>query len=122
LFSAYVKVREKVVDSHVFSEQLRSLSNIIYEPGTDSTIVTTERKRRTTTIAGDTSTITTVPIDNDDRGFFSRLFGRKRPEQSATVPVVEERRMVEEELETIVDTIRAVQHDSTIARIDSAVQ
>lgn len=122
LFNAYVKVREKVVDSHVFSEQLRSLSNIIYEPGTDSTIVTTERKRRTTTIAGDTSTITTVPIDNDDRGFFSRLFGRKRPEQSATVPVVEERRMVEEELETIVDTIRAVQHDSTIARIDSAVQ
>src|SRR3546814_12516116 len=33
-----------------------------------------------------------------------------------------ERRMVEEELETIIDTIRATQPDSTLARIDSAVQ
>jgi len=120
LFNAYVKVREKVVDSREFSEQLRSLSDVLYEPGSDSTIVTTERKRRTTTIAGDTAAIA-VPIDQDDRGFFSRLFGRKRPEQQSP-PVVEERRMVEEELETIVDTIRAVQHDSTLARIDSAVQ
>lgn len=119
LFNAYVKVREKVVDSREFLEQLRSLSDVIYEPSSDSTIVTTERKRRTTTIAGDTSEVV-VPLTNDDRGFFSRVFGRKRPEQPQQV--VEERRMVEEELETIVDTIRAVQHDSTLARIDSAVQ
>ncbi|SKB34742.1 Signal transduction histidine kinase [Parapedobacter luteus] len=120
LFNAYVSVREKVVDSREFLEQLQSLSDVIYEPSPDSTIVTTERKRRTTTIAGDTSAIS-VPMDNDDRGFLGRLFGRKRQEQPP-LPVVEERRMVEEELETIIDTIRAVQHDSTLARIDSAVQ
>ncbi|MFC3197756.1 ATP-binding protein [Parapedobacter deserti] len=121
LFNAYVRVREKVVDSQEFLDQLRSLSDVIYEPSSDSTIVTTERKRRTTTIAGDTTAAVTVPIDNDDRGFLKRLFGRKPPEQPSR-QVVEERRMVEEELETIVDTIRAVQHDSTLARIDSAVQ
>ena len=118
LFDSYVKVREKVVDSREFSQQLQSLSDVIYEPGPDSTIVTTERKRRTTTIAGDTSA-TAAAID-EDRGFFARVFGRKRPEQPQQV--AEERRMVEEELETIIDTIRAVQHDSTLARIDSAVQ
>lgn len=120
LFKSYVKVREKVVDSREFSEQLQLLSDIFYEPGPDSKVVTTERKRRTTTIAGDTSTVSTVPIDSDDRGFFSRLFGRKKQEQP--LPVVEERRMVQEELETVVDTIHAMQRDSTLARIDSAVQ
>jgi len=122
LFNAYVRVREKVVDSQEFSEQLQSLSDVIYEPSTDSTIVTTERKRKVITIPGDTNTVM-VPINQEDRGFFSRLFGtRKRQEQQEVQQIVEERRMVEEELETIVDTIRAVQHDSTIARIDSAVQ
>ena len=121
LFKSYVKVREKVVDSHEFSEQLQLLSDILYEPGPDSKVITTERKRRTTTIAGDTSTLTTTaPIDNDDRGFFSRLFGRKKAAQP--LPVVEERRMVQEELETVVDTIPATKRDSTLARIDSAVQ
>lgn len=119
LFTAYVKVREKVVDSEEFSEQLQLLSDIIYEPNTESKVVTTERKRRTTTIAGDTNAIA-IPAVQDDRGFFSRVFGRKRPEQPQQV--VEERRMVEEEMETIIDTIRASQPDSILARIDSAVQ
>ncbi|MGV3761070.1 ATP-binding protein [Parapedobacter sp.] len=119
LFNAYVKVREKVVDSEEFSEQLQSLSDIIYEPNTESKVVTTERKRRTTTIAGDTSAVA-VPTAEDDRGFLARLFGRKPVEQPQQV--VEERRMVEEEMETIIDTIRATQPDSILARIDSAVQ
>ena len=121
LFTAYVKVREKVVDSEEFSEQLQSLSDIIYEPNTESKVVTTERKRRTTTIAGDTSAVAIpIPQVEDDRGFFARVFGRKRTEQPQQV--VEERRMVEEEMETIIDTIRATQPDSILARIDSAVQ
>ena len=122
LFDAYVKVREKVVDSDAFSKQLDSLSKVIYEPSGDSTIVTTERKRRTTTISDDTDNMdTVVPVNPDDKGFFARLFGSRR--RTETPPqAVEERRMVEEELETIVDTIRAAQHDSTLAKIDSAVQ
>lgn len=119
LFNAYVKVREKVVDSKEFSEQLQLLSDLIYEPNTERKVVTTERKRRTTTIAGDTSAVA-VPLAEDDRGFFSRLFGRKPTEQPQQV--VEERRMVEEEMETIIDTIRATQPDSLLVRIDSAVQ
>ncbi|WP_257656912.1 hybrid sensor histidine kinase/response regulator [Parapedobacter lycopersici] len=122
LFDAYVKVREKVVDSDAFSKQLDSLSKVIYEPSGDSTIVTTERKRRTTTISDDTDNMdTVVPVNPDDKGFFARLFGSRRRTE-APPQAVEERRMVEEELETIVDTIRAAQHDSTLAKIDSAVQ
>src|SRR5690606_3450313 len=120
LFKSYVKMREKVVDSREFSEQLQSLSEMLYEPEPESKVVTTERKRRTTTIAGDTSAITPIPIDSEDRGFFSRLFGKRKQEQP--LPVVEERRMIEEELETVVDTIRTTGRDSTLARIDSAVQ
>lgn len=119
LFNAYVKVREKVVDSEEFSEQLQSLSDIIYEPNTESKVVTTERKRRTTTIAGDTSAVPVQHVE-DGRGFFARVFGRKRTDPPQQV--VEERRMVEEEMETIIDTIRATQPDSILARIDSAVQ
>lgn len=124
LFNAYVKVREKVVDNDAFSEQLQSLSEVIYEPTGDSTIVTTERKRRTTTISDDTNSMDTVVFAHtDDRGFFARLFGsRKQPDAEPLQQVIEERRMVEEELETVVDTIRAAPHDSTLARIDSAVQ
>ena len=124
LFNAYVKVREKVVDSEEFSEQLQSLSAIIYEPNTESKVVTTERKRRTTTIAGDTSAVVMPEVEEaqDDRGFFSRLFGRKQPTAQQPQQVVEERRMVEEEMETIIDTIRATQPDSLLARIDSAMQ
>jgi len=121
LFDAYVQVREKVVDNDAFSQQLDSLSQVIYEPTGDSTIVTTERKRRTTTISDDTNDIDTVLLTGDDRGFFARLFGSRKREEPLQ-QVIEERRMVEEELETIVDTIRATQHDSTLAKIDSAVQ
>ena len=124
LFNAYVKVREKVVDNEDFSKQLDSLSEVIYEPSGDSTIVTTERKRRTTTISDgteNTETDTMPLMTADERGFFSRLFGSRRRDGSQQ-PAVEERRMVEEELETIVDTIRAAQPDSTLAKIDSAVQ
>ena len=123
LFTAYVRVREKVVDSKEFSEQLQSLSEVIYEPSTESKVVTTERKRRTTTIAGDTSAVT-IPAQQaeDNRGFLARLFGRRPVDQEQPQQVVEERRMVEEEMETIIDTIRATQPDSILARIDSAVQ
>src|SRR5690606_21898275 len=114
-------VREKVVDSDAFSQQLDSLSKVIYEPSGDSTIVTTERKRRTTTISDDTNSTDTVLLSVDDRGFLARLFGSRRRAEPLQ-QVIEERRMVEEELETIVDTIRATQHDSTLAKIDSAVQ
>src|SRR5690606_16165849 len=84
LFNAYVKVREQVVDSEEISEQRQSLSGILYDPNTESKVVTTERKRRTTTIAGDTSAVT-VPPAEDDRGFLARLFGRKPAEQPQQV-------------------------------------
>ena len=95
LFDAYVKVREKVVDNEAFSQQLDSLSEVIYEPSGDSTIVTTERKRRTTTISDGTNnafTDTTVLMNPDERGFFSRLFGSRRRIEPLQ-PAVEERRM-----------------------------
>ena len=132
LFNAYVKVREKVVDSQEFSEQLQSLSDLLYEPSPDSAVVTTASKRRITTIVGDTNTVDTTADTaltsntNDERGFFARFFrSSKRQEQvqpQLQPQPVELRRMVEEEQETFVDTIRAIQHDSTLARIDSAVQ
>ncbi|MGK6351101.1 ATP-binding response regulator [Parapedobacter sp. DT-150] len=128
LFNSYVKVREKVVDGREFSEQLQSLSGLLYEPTPDSAIVQIS-KRREVTIGGEPST-EVIPLDTlqptsneDDRGLFSRLFGKRKeaPQPQLTLPrQIEPRQKIEEEI--TVDTIRAFKHDSTLARIDSAVQ
>lgn len=119
LFNAYVRVREKVMDSNEFSEQLQSLSEVLYEPTSDSTIITTSQTRRVTTFDDEVGQrVDTVQV-RSERGFLSRLFGSRKKQEEIQIA---EKRTVEEEFRIHVDTIRAVQHDSTLARIDSAVQ
>lgn len=83
-FINYLKVRERLVNNKAFSAQVKSL-NLLVSKGTeptDSTIVATEEKTSTTTI---------YPTEERPRGFFSKIFGRKKNNDNSFKIVNEEK-------------------------------
>lgn len=88
-FINYLKVRERLINNKSFSSQVKSLSAMVAkgsEQG-DSTIVATEMK---------TSTTTVYPTEEQERqkGFFSRLFGRKKNnEEDNSLKIINEERV-----------------------------
>jgi len=122
LFKAYVEVREKMVDSHEFSEQLQSIGNILQNtPQGDSTVVTKRKITETTTIEpgevipGDSAKV------EDDRSFFGKLFGSKKKSVAPRI-ITQPRRIVKEELNELIDTISTARQDSAIKLIDSVLR
>ena len=123
LFIDYLKVREGLVNNKSFTNQIKSLNEIVNtEAGQEDSLVTsTESKTSTTTI---------YPKNTDntpERGFFSKLFGKKKAEtQEKAAPY----QIVNEELRIIKsDTITSAIKDSllneleqTIAHMDSVQQ
>ena len=123
LFIDYLKVREGLVNNKSFTTQIKSLNEIVNtEAGQEDSLVTsTERKTSTTTIYPKS---TEKPAE---RGFFSKLFGKKKVETQENVAPYQ---IVNEELRIIQsDTITSAIKDSllkeleqTIAHMDSAQQ
>lgn len=75
-FVNYLKVREKLVHDRSFTDEVKKLNELVNRnpQQQDSTVVTTEKK---------TSTVTIFPADeNKPKGFFNRLFGKKKTEQT----------------------------------------
>jgi signal transduction histidine kinase/HPt (histidine-containing phosphotransfer) domain-containing protein len=70
-FINYLKVRERLVNNKSFSAQVKNLSAMVSKGAeqTDSTILATEEKTSTTTI---------YPTEERPKGFFNKLFGRKK--------------------------------------------
>lgn len=86
-FINYLKVRERLVNSRSFSEQVKNLSALAAKSSeqADSTIVATEQKTSTTTI---------YPTEERPKGFFSKLFGKKRTnEEDNGVKIVNEEKV-----------------------------
>lgn len=86
-FINYLKVRERLVNSKSFSEQVKNLSALAAKSSeqADSTIVATEQKTSTTTI---------YPTEERPKGFFSKLFGKKRAnEEDNGVKIVNEEKV-----------------------------
>lgn len=85
-FMNYLKVRERLINNKSFSAQVKSMSAMVLKGAeqADSTIVATEQKTSTTTI---------YPTDERPKGFFSKLFGRKKSndEQNSLKIVNEEK-------------------------------
>ncbi len=75
-FVNYLKVREKLVNDKSFSSQLQKFNDMVSKNGlqADSTVVTSERRTTTTTV---------VPSEEKPRGFFNKLFGKKKIEEDA---------------------------------------
>lgn len=82
-FISYLKVRERLVNNKSFSEQVKNLSTMVTKGAeqADSTIVATEQKTSTTTI---------YPTEDRPKGFFNKLFGRKRNEEKNSLKIVNE--------------------------------
>ena len=89
LFINYLKVREGLINNKAFSNQVKMINGLVNNSNlqSDSLGTTTEKK---------TSTITIIPADTtdttkDSRGFFSKLFGKKKQKiKSAPYTVVNE--------------------------------
>ncbi|GAA0534197.1 ATP-binding protein [Chitinophaga japonensis] len=135
LFLNYLKVRQGLVNNSDLTRQVQILSELIlnYTPQIDSTVITTEKKVSTTFIyPSDSAAI----ADDDDKeaappvksSFFSRLFGKKKPEN----PQTEEQdsgqgkrqpaRMVKEEVNIKIDTLALAKQDSIMWEVEKAMQ
>src|SRR5690606_758260 len=71
----------------------------------DSTIVKTEQTHSTTTIPAQKG--------ERDRGFFNRLFGKKKADTTA---------VVQEEINITIDTLARVNTDSVVQEMENAVK
>lgn len=116
LFVNYLKVREGLVNDTALSGQFKSMSNLMNSPPrkTDSMVVTTEKRTSTTTVY---PTPKLAAKEDEPRGFFHKLFGRRKPK--ATVPdttVVHDNspyKIINEEYNTKVDTLSTLIQDTT---------
>lgn len=70
-FINYLKVRERLVNNKSFSTRVKNINALVAKGSekADSTIVATEQKTSTTTI---------YPTEERPKGFFNKLFGRKK--------------------------------------------
>lgn len=120
LFKSYIQVREKLIDSQEFAEQLQSIGDIIQDTShIVSTVVTTQKRTRDVKVEPGDTLKNTV---GDDRSFFGRIFGTKRRASIDSYDAIQQpRRTVIEELETLVDTITTARQDSALALIDSVL-
>lgn len=84
-FINYLRVRERLVNDKSFSAQVQELNSIVSKSSeqADSTILATEEKTSTTTI---------YP-DEKPRGFFNKLFGKKRPSDDNSFKIISEQKV-----------------------------
>lgn len=111
LFNSYVQVRKNLVDNQAFSSQIKDITSLIQSaPQSDSTVITKE-KNTTRTVEH--------AAEEDNRGFFAKLFGGKNKSEN-TEPGAPQ--TVQEELNVKIDTIKNVRKEDTESKIDEAIQ
>jgi len=106
-FVEYLKVREGLVNNKSFSEQVDKLNEMVGSRlrNADSAVLTTKTTTSTTTVA---------PEDEEkSRGFFNRLFGKKKSEVY---------KIINEELEIKRDTLQGASEDSIIRSMEGSLQ
>lgn len=106
LFINYLKVREGLVNNKSFANQVKVLNDLVNKSArqNDSTVTTTEK----------TLTTTIVPAESADsakksRGFFSKLFGKKRQKKQGPPMHV-----TNVEINTRHDTLAVAKQDSIL--------
>ncbi|RZM29853.1 MAG: response regulator, partial [Pedobacter sp.] len=93
-FVNYLKVRERLVNNKNFSNQVQKFNELVSKNTADSTVVTSEQKTLTTTV---------IPEEKDNRGFLSKLFTRKKPEDSKSFRIVNEENVKRDTIATAND-------------------
>ncbi|OAQ38114.1 hybrid sensor histidine kinase/response regulator [Pedobacter psychrophilus] len=104
-FLKYLKVRESLVNTKSFSDEVNKLNNLVNTKAwkADSTIYTTETKTSTTTLS---------PNDNK-KGFLNRLFSKKKDEGF---------KVVSEELKIKKDTLNTFIEDNILSDMESSLK
>jgi signal transduction histidine kinase/CheY-like chemotaxis protein/HPt (histidine-containing phosphotransfer) domain-containing protein len=107
LFISYLKVREGLVSNKTFSGQVKLLNDLVNKSSqqNDSSVVTTVKRVHTTTV----TPYSKSDSINDNRGFFSKLFGKKK-HQTTKVSY----NMVNVELHTKPDSDAIARQDSIL--------
>jgi signal transduction histidine kinase/CheY-like chemotaxis protein len=113
LFVSYLKVREGLVNGKELTIQLDSLSGLISKSSAevDSTVVTTEKKKLTTTIVSADSGA------KHETGFFNRLFSGKKNKRN-----IPDSNLINEEINIKIDTISIASQKNVIRRMEKAVE
>lgn len=86
-FINYLKVRERLVNNNSFANRVKNINALVAKNSekADSTIVATEQKTSTTTI---------YPAEERPKGFFNKLFGRKKnQDQDNSFKIVNEEKV-----------------------------
>ena len=114
LFISYVQVRKRLVDNEDFSNRIQHINQLIQAgPTMDKTVVTTEKKVKTTTPVQPSIQV------QDERGFLARLFGVKKAEPETQDPP---RPIVHEELNIQVDSIQSMPKQVNQIKINQAIR
>lgn len=102
-FILYLKVRDSLLNTKSFSNEIQKLNSIFSERAfqADSAIYTTESKTSTTTLK-----------NKENKGFFSKLFGKKKPDSY---------KVVSEELKIKRDTLNQFAEDSILRSMESSL-
>lgn len=102
-FVDYLKVREGLVNNKSFKNEVERLNELVSKSSgpQDSTVVTTEKK---------VSTVTIYPVDETaakKKGFFNRLFGKKKEEENTSYQVTNEEKIKRDTISLSADTVIA---------------
>ncbi|HTN21721.1 MAG TPA: ATP-binding protein [Pelobium sp.] len=102
-FILYLTVRDSLLNTNSFSKEIEKLNSIFAERTfqSDSAIYTTESKTSTTTLA-----------DEKNKGFFSKLFGKKKSDSY---------KVVSEELKIRRDTLDQFAEDSILRNMENSL-
>jgi len=122
IFTNYIGVRSQLMNNEELKEQVQTITTIISSasPKADSTVKTTTRETRTTTLYQPENQ-PQIPEDEADKKKFLGIFKSKkketRQEPPATVPIIKK-----EEITVVIDTLFNVTSDSSIQKVNEAVQ
>ena len=106
-FVDYLKVRETLVNTKSFSEEVKKLNDLVVKRSvqTDSAILTTETTTSTTTVAPEE--------EQKSRGFLSKLFGKKKADVY---------KIINEEFKVKRDTLNAKAEDSIMKSMTGSLK
>ncbi|WP_426670176.1 ATP-binding protein [Mucilaginibacter sp. McL0603] len=121
LYIGYLNVRLGLVNNKSFSSQVNLLSDMVNKSAsqTDSLVTTTEKKTSTTTFFPPAQV--SESEKEQHRGFFSKLFGKKKLENNEA-KVNMPYQVVDSELKVKKDTIAIAMRDSLLKGVGQTIQ
>ncbi|MDR3696215.1 ATP-binding protein [Mucilaginibacter sp.] len=118
LFINYLRVRNELINNKSFDAQMHSLNDMVSKKArlTDSMVTTTEKKTSTTTIYP----VVKASEETHQKGFFNKLFGRKKEHQekkNSGIPY----QVVDEESSVKHDTLSRAMKDSILKEFGATI-